>query len=424
MKIDILNKAKSAVREDFSIERISLKDQSDWTITQGALKHRSGGFFYVVGMRRGTPAIERLMLYQPQSAFNGLVSRCSSGSHRQFLVQARAEPGNVGAVQYGPTVQSTPANYMRLHGGAATSHIDMFLGFDDDIRVIDETTQLDLGERYFAKTKRVVLAEDLSDRPAQLPFVWVSSDAVAAAAGESYLLNTDLRSAFALSTWSATTDTAELTPSDEAVRRSLAAPPRADVFSQVFTRIEKAPQAPAEFVPLADLANWEIRDDGLTEKHPEQGISVGFFDVTANLREKSSWQQPLIECANSGEVVLACRVVQGSVEVFVQVGHEYGILGHGPLLPSWLRYPGEAKTPPGWVQRAGVLLETNESDEGGRFYKNASSYSLVEVESHADLDEETGVWVTVSELKRLLAVSSLCAIQLRVIASHLLALRC
>ena len=66
------------------------------------------------------------MLYQPQGAINGMLTRRIDGE-RQFLFQARAEPGNVGEVQFGPTLQSTPANYLQFHGGRTSDFFPHFL---------------------------------------------------------------------------------------------------------------------------------------------------------------------------------------------------------------------------------------------------------------------------------------------------------
>lgn len=38
-------------RAAFQLSRVALEQQSDWQLSGGALSHRSGGFFHVVGLK-------------------------------------------------------------------------------------------------------------------------------------------------------------------------------------------------------------------------------------------------------------------------------------------------------------------------------------------------------------------------------------
>lgn len=421
MTLNDLKALQTDIRQGFSLRRVRLDDTGDWSIVNGALCHRSGGFFAVTGLRDIEGGSRRVMLYQPQGAFNGLMTRRRGGGAREFLLQARAEPGNVGEIQYGPTVQSTPANYLRMHGGNATAYIDWFLGYRPELRLLGETTQLDLGERYYGKTKRVVLAEVDADIALERSFTWASRDAVLAAAGESYMLNTDLRSAIALSPWSDDPGSGELVPASSGVRRSVASPVREAALAAIAARLGDTARRRMAFVPLDSLPGWTVAADEIREDGGAQGFSVIYVEVTAAHRERAQWIQPLIHSHGTGDVVLACREVDGVAEVLVRVERETGLFGCA-LLPSWLRYPGAEAEPPAWLRAAPpVWLETEESDEGGRFYRDRSRYRLVRLPADFEPGPGEGHWLRVSELKRCLAQSNLCTIQLRVVASHLLA---
>ncbi len=99
----------------YKIERINLNSQTQWSIQNGILSHKSKGFFHVTGLIDKNRK-ENVVLYQPQSALTGLAIHRSK-EKVYILVQARVEPGNTGLAQFGPTIQSTPGNYMRMHGG-------------------------------------------------------------------------------------------------------------------------------------------------------------------------------------------------------------------------------------------------------------------------------------------------------------------
>src|SRR5690606_41731347 len=98
-----------------------------------ALSHSSKGFVHVCGLQHQETKEQKLVLFQPQSALTGLAI------HRKenkvyILLQARIEPGNTKVGQYRPTIQSTPANYVRLHGRTATAGVDWFTPYESGLR--------------------------------------------------------------------------------------------------------------------------------------------------------------------------------------------------------------------------------------------------------------------------------------------------
>lgn len=404
-------------RSDFAVQQVRAVEAEDWSLREGALQHRSGGFFSVTGIRDA--AGEAVMLYQPQAAITGVIT-ARIGGVRHFLLQARAEPGCVGSAQFGPTVQSTPANFMRLHGGGATPLVDAFIGLDPSISVLGDTTQLDLGERYLCKSKRSIILETQAPPAPPPAFTWATPKAIREAVCKSAFLNTDLRSIIAVSDWSADDDTGELSPVSETVRKSLLSPVRADVIGEVATRLSGHVRPAARFVPLDALQNWRETEWGWGERVGTQGFAIDFFKVSASYREKASWTQPLVNSGSDGHVVLACRERSSLLEMFVRVAPERGLVTGAALAPSCVRYPGAAGHVPSWLAQAKVWASSRESDEGGRFFCDTSLYEMVRTDDVV-ADEGSGFWLRLSELKLFLRMSNVCTIQLRGIASHLLA---
>lgn len=410
---DFLNES----RQGFVIEPITLAGMPTWQVRDGALSHTSGGFFSIAGVEfkdpQGGPTRQGIYLYQPQSALTGLLS-CKIGGQRHYLLQARAEPGNLGQAQYGPTVQSTPANYLRAHGGRATPYIDFFTRFQSGLRVLHDSMQLDLGERYLFKSKRLIIAECAADIALEPGFIWCPAALVNEAVAQSAFLNTDLRSLLALCDWDAP-EAGALRPASTAVAASLRLPVRAERLAQVQALLQGRITA-YRFRDLKQLDNWSVSEHGLREREPRQGFEIGYYQVQARWREVSAWQQPLINSGSEGQASLLCRLQDGALEVLVRVATETGLQTGKGLLPTYLRYPGApvTQTPP----TGQVLLQTTDSDEGGRFYRDASRYEL---RMNPDASLADGVWLRVSELKQLLANSNLCTIQLRCLSSLLLA---
>ncbi len=415
--------ALSASRKGFSIRRMQRREAlPHWALTDGALQHKSKGFFSVTGVRDNHG--ERLMLYQPQGAINGMLTR-RVGGERQFLFQARAEPGNAGEVQFGPTLQSTPANYLQFHGGKTSDFFPHFLQQTWSTSLLSETTQLDLGARYLQKTKRVIIAEAVEDVPPVPSFYWLTPAAIRGGVLHDFKINTDSRALIAVSAWSEDPDAGELSPVSSELRRSLAAPLRPEVIGTVLLELAAGVPGKSSFVPIEKLANWTFDDDGLREIVPDQNVSVGFYAISARYREVGQWIQPLVTATSEGCSVLLCRERAGHLEFLVPVIDEPGLATGRALAPTWQQYPGDAAPPPDWLlpHIDDVWGETRESDEGGRFIDHKSLFRVARLSDRAPAPPESaGHWLRLSELKSFLESSTRCTIQLRVISSHLLGL--
>jgi dTDP-4-dehydro-6-deoxy-alpha-D-glucopyranose 2,3-dehydratase len=409
-------------RQGFAVHQVPAAEADQWCVIDGALQHKSRGFFSVNAISDGHESY--VLLYQPQSAVTGLLS-CIVGNERWFLLQARAEPGCLGGAQFGPTVQSTPANFMRMHGGATTPYVDAFIAFDPSVSIIDDTTQLDLGERYLFKSKRCVLAETRSPASPHKAFVWAAPQAICEAVQRSTFLNMDLRSIFSIANWSPHAGAADLVPQSEAVRKSLAAAIRPDVLGDLLSQLQRAAGIKPKFIPLDAADNWYATEMGWRERERRQGFGIDFFAVTAAYREVGRWVQPLVNSSGEGQVILACRERNGVLEFFVRAAAERGLATTSALAPSFVRYPGAIAEPPAWLldPQGKLWCSTTESDEGGRFYRDASVYQVIRVDDSSVPRSETGTWVTLSELKTMLRMSNVCTIQLRGIVAHLLAVK-
>ncbi len=418
-----LEAVRDVSRQNFHVEKVERASVADWGLSDGALQHSSKGFFSAVGVRsRDDAPADRVLLYQPQAAITGLLYSFHRG-RQYFLIQARAEPGCVDEVQFGPTIQSTPANYMRLHGGSGSPYADAFIAYDPCVTLVSDTTQSDLGERYLMKSKRLIVAEYKGEMVAHPGFVWASASAIRQAIARSTFLNIDLRGLLALADWTGREGLASLTPASSAAAFSLSRPVRADKLGALFANLRPR-IAGYDTVPLENLRNWCLDEWRLSEVEPRQGFAVEFFKVNAALREVSSWTEPLVNSDGQGHCALALRRSGEGVEVLVQIVRETGLAAGWGVGPTIQRYPGEA---PGAAQavvdRSGApLVSTIESDEGGRFFKDESVYEIFLADGVGDLPSSDFHWINLAELKRLLNTSNVCTIQLRGLASQLLAL--
>lgn len=392
-------------RSNFELSQIKLSEQQEWNLIQGVLGHRSGGFFYITGLVDNISGREQLVLYQPQGAFNGLVV-CKQEKNVYILLQARIEPGNSGIGQYGPTIQSTPANYLRFHGGKETPYFDFFFKYNPQVRPVANSMQLDLGKRYFQKSKILSYVESVSLVDTAENMIWVPLEIITEVLHYDNFLNTDLRSMIGVFDWDLFLDQ-DSRSTDLTSKNNFC-------FDNNLSSKNMG-----KLVPISQLQNWELTDEGIVDK-ANSGVSVNIYKVASTTREVNTWVQPLLCTANRGLVTLLMRQVGDKAEFLISYQSEFGISGEKVLLPSYIIYPGENYQNQTTLYKEGkVLCEVIQSEEGGRFYLNENIYQIILVDSSFE-GEDNQFWISGDALKGLLKTSNKVSIQLRCIASLIL----
>lgn len=390
----------------FSISSITFSEQADWNRAGGYIAHRTHGFFYVTGLRQARSGQERLVLYQPQSAITGLAF-CRMDGTLYTLLQARIEPGNTGIGQYGPTIQSTPANFLKLHGGKQTSCLEYFYQLCPGANPLGSSMQLDLGERYFQKSKTHQYVELEEPIEPEGPMIWASLEALRAALPLSNFLNADLRSLISVFDWDRFLHGESISGLGDhgaSLVRDLAA-------------LEVSAD-PWRMCPIHLLDRWRLTEEGV-EDRIGQRLSVGLHRTVCGSREVASWVQPLMAAKSMGLVLLLLRESRGGAEFLVSILPEVGISGSAAIGPSQLSYPGEPIPDlSNALHRSETLVSFIQSDEGGRFFQHESEYRLARVDRDFPAAPNQ-YWISAADLRFLLGNSNLVNFQLRCIASCL-----
>jgi NDP-hexose 2,3-dehydratase. len=181
-----------------SVERITWRGAPAWRKGQERIHHVSGRYFSLVVL--SIKGREHLFIDQPEVGILGFLMTVHEGEPH-WLVQAKAEPGNVGLTQWAPTVQATKSNYERVHGGRETPHLEAFRHVDArDVRGSEQ------GDRFLNKFNRNALRpvpasrmQDASDTT----LTWTSSTDFKGALLRDYEVNTDARSVVVCANWDA-----------------------------------------------------------------------------------------------------------------------------------------------------------------------------------------------------------------------------
>ncbi|MDC1068555.1 NDP-hexose 2,3-dehydratase family protein [Candidatus Kapabacteria bacterium] len=383
---------------NFEIELATFEQQDEWQIKDDTISHKTGGFFHLIGLQLKDK--QKLMLYQPQGAFNGLIFTVKKGQVF-LLIQARIEPGNSGIGQFGPTIQSTPANYLRLHGGKQTPYLDYFMGLKPNSKLVFNSTQLDLGERYYQKTKILsyVFVED--ELHLHQGMCWVSLNTIQECLFTDNFLNTDLKSMLGIFDWD-----------------SLLKPDTKTNDTHIELKIPYyKSDCNSKFIGLSELIDWDITNHGIEAQNPKEDISAKLFRVKTLTREKMEWYQPLITFSKKGRFILCYKIIENEYYFLLKYGSEFGIPGQFVFQPSFNFYAEDDDflIDPSW----NLIHNIIQSEEGGRFYKNENDYQIFEIINDLELKQDQS-WFSTKQFKRILLTSNLCSIQLRCIASLVL----
>lgn len=394
---------------NFSLTQIQLTDQTAWRFDKGALSHTSNGFFHVCGLEHRSSREQKLVLFQPQSALTGL-ALYKKGATVYVLLQARIEPGNTNTGQFGPTIQSTPANYLRTHGGKATACTDWFTHYQPGIRPLDSSMQFDLGERYFQKSKFHNYVEVEQPDIPDPSMIWASLEAIFTVLQEDHFLNADLRSLLSVFDWSYYLAVAATKMENASEDESQ--------FMQALLQGKNTGSGGWQLIALQALRDWRISTYGI-EDETGKGIDVVMYQTDCTTREVMSWVQPLLRAKHKGLVRLLVRdSATGELECLLTLIKESGICGGHTIHPSVVTYPGDS-IPLAHIAPDGIeLVAFEQSDEGGRFIHHESVYQVIKVSDSKIAPNQ--YWVSLSFLKKILATSNLASFQLRCCISGLL----
>ena len=391
-------------RVRFRVQPIPIEETAGWRRdAQGNLRHESGRFFSVEGLRvrAADPrprAWSQPVLCQPEVGILGFLCQKRDGLLR-FLVQGKFEPGNANGVQLSPTVQATRSNYSRVHGGALPPYLEFFTEPGRG-EVLADQLHSEQGYRYVGKRNRnaVVRIPDGLDLPAGGNFRWLTLGQIKRCLRMDDAVNMDARSVLStLPLPAAPVSPASLPAAEEAlgsagddggIRRSLlAAAPGAEDTARVIAWLDawrKRCRLDLERCDLGDLADWAWRDGAFRHRDGDRFEIVG-VRVEIGLREVAQWCQPLMRQPRPGLVGFLARPIGGVLHLLAQARLEPGFDDLVELGPTVQVLPGDEcgrDADPlflDWFEarRGRVLYEAVQSEEGGRFYRERSRHLLL-----------------------------------------------
>jgi oxidase EvaA len=159
-------------RVPFSAKLIPLRDVANWRQSDdGNFSHASGQFFGIQGVRvQSAPEVREIagwdqpILTQTEGGVLALICR-DTDRGIEFLLQAKADPGNIGYLQFCPTIQSTWENIRGLKGAKPPPFAEC-LDPSSNMRIVYRSKQNEEGSRFWQKSNENMIL--FADNPGAL----------------------------------------------------------------------------------------------------------------------------------------------------------------------------------------------------------------------------------------------------------------
>ena len=133
--------------QKINVTKVNLDSLKKWKINNREIFHTSKKFFKIIGIRIQSNFYKKNwdqpIILQNEIGILGIVKNFKTN---KYLLQAKAEPGNINKIQISPSVQATKSNYTRVHGGKRIPYINFFVKKNKNFSL-----QSEQAFRYFNK---------------------------------------------------------------------------------------------------------------------------------------------------------------------------------------------------------------------------------------------------------------------------------
>jgi len=425
---DILTWMKQQNDEVVSnIRQIPLTELKGWNYRDDRIRHESGKFFSIDGIRintnyRDVAEWDQPIINQPEMGFLGFIVKKFDGVIH-FLMQAKIEPGNLNVVQLSPTLQATRSNYTRVHGGKSPYYLEYFNG-ERDVTVLVDQLQSEQGARFLHKRNRNIIVEvdENEELEVKTGFIWASLGQMKELLRYPNVVNMDSRTVISCIKFGSYSEHS-LKLLDTVKQLSGIQSDRPDSFLysmlssdnhlhdiqdiiQWITSLKFKYELDVKPIGISEMNHWVY--DGNTIHHED--FDVMGCKVEIGNREVVSWDQPMVRSAQEGLMGFIVKKINGIYHFLVQAKLESGNFDVVEMAPTVQCLTGNYRkgqneyTIPYLEQvlnapKDKVWYASYQSEEGGRFFQEQNLNTIVEVGDEFPVEvEENYCWMTLNQM--------------------------
>ena len=413
-----------------NIQQIPLTEVRGWAYRDDRIRHDSGKFFSIDGIRintnyRNTPEWDQPIINQPEIGFLGFIVKKLHGV-MHFLMQAKIEPGNLNIVQLSPTLQATRSNYTRVHGGKSPTYLEYFNG-EKEVTVLVDQLQSEQGARFLHKRNRNIIVEvdEYEEFDVKTGFIWVSLGQIKELLRYPNVVNMDSRTVISCIKFDSYSEHS-LKLLDVIKNMSGIDSEKPDSFMysvlsgdnhlhdlqdiiQWITSLKFKYELDVKPIGISEMNHWIY--DGNTIHHEEgKYFDVMGCRVEIGNREVVSWDQPMVRSAQEGLMGFIVKKINGIYHFLVQAKLESGNFDVVEMAPTVQCLTGNYRkgkneyTIPYLEQvlnapEGNIWYSCYQSEEGGRFFQEQNLNIIVEVGDDFPIEvEENYCWMTLNQM--------------------------
>ncbi|APD06088.1 hypothetical protein UJ101_00547 [Flavobacteriaceae bacterium UJ101] len=426
------------------IDKVSFSGLDDWILDgeKGCLRHSSNKFFSIIGINVQSnfnvhKEWDQPIISQPEIGYLGFITKEINGI-LYFLIQAKIEPGNVNHVQISPTVQATKSNYTQVHGGTKPKYLEYFTKVSNNNILLDQL-QSEQGGRFYKKRNRNMIINVDEKIPVYEDFKWATLGQIKEIMAIDNIINMDTRtviSGISFGNFSHRTvifynllNSDKNTIGKRFLESSITNDASLFTFQEIIhwiTKIKVKYDVKIEKKSIFNLEDWIVDQNVIKHKENKYFNIIG-VDVQIGNREVKSWGQPLIEPVSHGLCAFLVKEINGILHFLVQAKMESGnfdIIEIAPTVQCSKVDLSNRKDIPFLdtildSPEDNVILDSLQSEEGGRFYKEQNRNKIVFADDNFALNNipENYNWMTLNQLKRFIVFNNYVNIQARSLIS-------
>lgn len=396
-------------RLEVRVQKKALEELEGWKLCRdGNIRHNSGKFFSIVGIQATSnldpvASWSQPIINQPEIGYLGfLVKNINNKLH--FLTQFKVEPGNKNKIQLSPTLQATRSNYNQVHKGNVPKYLEDFVSFPN--KILNDQLCSEQGARFYRKRNRnIIKYSDTVNE--ERHHTWLTLFQLKKFMEIDDYVNMDTRTVLSMLRWY-------------------------DLNNMIIQEVQQLIgwivsarfklEYSVELKPINDLKDWKYKNGSLQHSNDRHFRVIG-ADILIEGREVQRWNQPLIQPTIHGLIVLAIRRVNQSIEAFVSLKHECGLIDGLELSPT-LSCRIDSPILKSYIgeqildclnddeQQHLKVMDVFQSEEGGRFFEDSNRNVILWMDNLTS-DDENNRWVSLESIIELINIGGYVNIQLR-----------